>query len=107
MSDSTSATDANFESEVLLSALPVLVDFWGEWCAPCKLMGPMLDEFAQEYAGRVKVVKVEMDRSQKTAMTWHVRSAPTLLLFRAGAVQATHVGMMSKSQLTGMVSRIL
>jgi len=96
-------SDLTFVAEVLDSHLPVLVDFWGEWCGPCKAMAPMLEQFAQEYAGRVKVVKVEMDKNQKTAMQFRVRSAPTLLLFRNGAVQATQVGMVSKSQLAKMV----
>jgi thioredoxin 1 len=98
-----SLTDFTFSSEVLQSKLPVLVDFWGEWCGPCKAMAPMLEQFAQEYAGRVKVVKVEMDKNQKTAMQFRVRAAPTLLLFHNGAVQATQVGMVSKSQLAKMV----
>ena len=97
------ATDSSFSTDVLQSDVPVLVDFWGEWCGPCKAMAPMLEQFAQEYAGRVKVVKVEMDKNQKTAMQFRVRSAPTLLLFRNGAVQATQVGMVSKSQLAKMV----
>ncbi len=97
------ASDDTFDFEVLKSDTPVLVDFWGEWCGPCKAMAPMLEQFAQEYAGRVKVVKVEMDKNQKTAMQFRVRSAPTLLLFRNGAVQATQVGMVSKSQLAKMV----
>ena len=97
------ATDASFSNDVLQSNIPVLVDFWGEWCGPCKAMAPMLEQFAQEYAGRVKVVKVEMDKNQKTAMQFRVRSAPTLLLFRDGAVQATQVGMVSKAQLAKMV----
>src|ERR1700710_1068413 len=99
----SNATDFSFTSEVLHSAIPVLVDFWGEWCGPCKAMAPMLEQFAQEYAGRVKVVKVEMDKNQKTAMQFRVRAAPTLLLFRNGEVQATQVGMVSKSQLAKMV----
>ena len=97
------ATDSSFPNDVLQSDIPVLVDFWGEWCGPCKAMAPMLEQFAQEYAGRLKVVKVEMDKNQKTAMQFRVRSAPTLLLFRNGAVQATQVGMVSKSQLAKMV----
>ena len=101
------ATDSSFSTDVLQSDVPVLVDFWGEWCGPCKAMAPMLEQFAQEYAGRVKVVKVEMDKNQKTAMQFRVRSAPTLLLFRNGAVQATQVGMVSKSQLTKMVDAAL
>src|ERR1700759_589463 len=99
----TDATDSSFHADVLQSDVPVLVDFWGEWCGPCKAMAPMLEQFAQEYAGRVKVVKVEMDKNQKTAMQFRVRSAPTLLLFRNGAVQATQVGMVSKAQLAKMV----
>ncbi len=99
--------DSEFTDQVLHSNLPVLVDFWGEWCGPCKAMAPMLEQFAQEYAGRVKVVKVEMDKNQKTAMQFRVRSAPTLLLFRNGAVQATQVGMVSKSQLAKMVDAAL
>ncbi len=100
---SIDATDSSFSSDVLKSDIPVLVDFWGEWCGPCKAMAPMLEQFALDYAGRVKVVKVEMDKNQKTAMQFRVRSAPTLLLFRNGAVQATQVGMVSKAQLAKMV----
>jgi thioredoxin len=103
MTVTKNVSDGTFANDVLNSDIPVLVDFWGEWCGPCKAMAPMLEQFAQEYAGRVKVVKVEMDKNQKTAMQFRVRSAPTLLLFRNGAVQATQVGMVSKSQLTKMV----
>lgn len=98
-----STSDADFQNDVLQSNIPVIVDFWGEWCGPCKAMAPMLEQFAEENAGRVKVVKLEMDKNQKTAMQFRVRSAPTLLLFRNGAVQATQVGMVSKSQLAKMV----
>ena len=107
MTTLTSSTDTTFTSDVLQSDLPVLVDFWGEWCGPCKAMLPMLEQFAQDYAGRVKVVKVEMDKNQKTAMAWRVRAAPTLLLFNRGAVQATQVGMVSKAQLARMVDETL
>lgn len=108
MTDSiANATDSTFEAEVLKAAQPVLVDFWGEWCGPCKAMVPMLEQFAKDYAGRVKVVKVEMDKNQKTAMAWRVRSAPTLVLFRNGNVAATQVGMVSKSQLVRMVDAAL
>ena len=108
MSNSTyHATDTNFDTEVRASDTPVLVDFWATWCAPCKAMTPMLDELAGEYAGRVKVVKVEMDANPKTAIACHVRSAPTLLLFKGGAVQATQVGLVSKTQLRGMLDAAL
>jgi thioredoxin 1 len=103
----TNATDDDFDTQVLRSDLPVLVDFWGQWCAPCKAMLPMLEQFAQDYAGRVKVIKVEMDKNQKTAMAWRVRAAPTMLLFKNGSVQATQVGMVSKAQLRQLVERVL
>lgn len=108
MTDSiTTTTDADFDSEVLRSALPVLVDFWDEWCGPCKAMAPMLEQFAADCANRVKVVTVEMDKNQRTAIAWRVRSAPTLLLFHRGAVHATHVDMASRSQLTAFVAAVL
>jgi thioredoxin 1 len=101
------ATDADFDTEVRAADTPVLVDFWATWCAPCKAMAPMLDELSRDYAGRVKVVKVEMDANPKTAIACHVRSAPTLLLFKGGAVQATQVGLVSKSQLRRMLDAAL
>jgi thioredoxin 1 len=101
------ATDADFDTEVRACDTPVLVDFWATWCAPCKAMAPMLDDLSRDYAGRVKVVKVEMDSNPKTAIACHVRSAPTLLLFKGGAVQATQVGLVSKSQLRRMLDAAL
>jgi thioredoxin 1 len=103
----TSASDADFAVQVMQSETPVLVDFWGEWCGPCKAMAPMLDQLAADYAGRAKIVKVEMDKNQKTAMAWRVRSAPTLVLFKHGAVHATHVGMASKAQLAKLIDAAL
>jgi thioredoxin 1 len=103
----TNAIDTDFDTQVLKSALPVLVDFWGEWCSPCKAMLPTLEQLAADYAGRANIVKVEMDKNQQTAMAWRVRAAPTLLLFKAGAVQATHVGMASKAQLARMIDAAL
>jgi thioredoxin 1 len=103
----TSASDADFAAQVMQSETPVLVDFWGEWCGPCKAMAPMLDQLAADYAGRAKIVKVEMDKNQKTAMAWRVRSAPTLVLFKHGAVHATHVGMASKAQLAKLIDAAL
>ena len=101
------ATDADFATQVLQSSTLVLVDFWGEWCAPCKMIAPMLEDVAHDYAGKVKVVKVNIDENQRTAITWRVRSAPTLMLFKNGAVAATQIGATSKSQLVQMVERAL
>jgi thioredoxin 1 len=103
----TNATDADFSAHVLQASMPVLVDFWGEWCSPCKMIAPMLEDLARDYAGRVKVVKVEMDKNQQTAMAWRVRSAPTLLLFKNGTVAATQIGAVSKAQLVQMFERVL
>lgn len=102
----THTTDASFEGDVLHSALPVLVDFWGEWCAPCKALAPMLEQLAADYAGRLRVTKVELDKNQKTAIACGVRSAPTLLLFAGGKVQATQIGMVSRQQLAAMIERV-
>ena len=103
----SSSTDATFPADVLQCPLPVLVDFWGEWCGPCKAMLPTLEQLATDYAGRAKIVKVEMDKNQQTAMAWRVRAAPTLLLFKGGVVHATHVGMASKAQLARLIDAAL
>jgi len=107
MNATSNSSDSTFPSDVLASGLPVLVDFWGQWCAPCKAMAPMLDQLAAEYAGRAKIVKVEMDKNPKTANAFRVRAAPTLLLFKDGAVRATHIGMASKAQLTRLIDAAL
>jgi thioredoxin 1 len=99
------ATDADFDSQVLTSDLPVLVDFWAPWCGPCKMIAPALDQLAAEYAGKAKIVKVDVDQNQQTAMKFHVRSIPMLLLFKGGQVQATQIGAVGKAQLAQMIDK--
>ena len=100
-------SDATFEQEVLQSKTPVLLDFWAEWCGPCKMIAPILDELAESYQGRLKVVKVNVDLSQKTPRTYGIRGIPTLMLFKDGKVQATQIGAVSKTQLTQLIEREL
>ncbi len=96
-------TDANFDTEVLQSALPVLVDYWAEWCGPCKMIAPILDEIASEYGDRLKVAKLNIDENQITPPKYGIRGIPTLMLFKNGNIEATKVGALSKSQLTAFI----
>ena len=92
-------SDSNFDSDVLRSDKPVLLDFWAEWCSPCKMIAPLLTEAADEYADRLAVVKLNIDENPNTPQKFGIRSIPTLMLFKDGAVQAQKLGTMSKSQL--------
>jgi thioredoxin 1 len=96
-------TDASFKADVLDSAVPVLVDYWAEWCGPCKMIAPILDEVAKEYHGRLKVAKLNIDENPKTPGEFGIRGIPTLILFKGGNVEATKVGALSKSQLTAFI----
>ena len=96
-------TDANFEDEVLNSSDPVLVDYWAEWCGPCKMIAPILDEIASEYTGKIKVAKLNIDDNPQTPPKYGIRGIPTLMLFKNGSVEATKVGALSKSQLTAFI----
>jgi thioredoxin 1 len=96
-------TDDSFEDEVLKSLEPVLVDYWADWCGPCKMIAPVLDEIAGEYAGRIKVAKLNIDENPNTPPRYGIRGIPTLMLFRQGEVEATKVGAVSKSQLTAFI----
>jgi thioredoxin 1 len=96
-------SDTNFENDVLKSDLPVLVDYWAEWCGPCKMIAPILDEIAADYQGKLKIAKVNVDENQQITQKYGIRSIPTLILFKDGNVQAQKVGAMSKSQLAAFV----
>ena len=92
-------TDENFETEVVKASKPVIVDFWAEWCGPCKMIGPILVELSEEYADKVKIVQLNVDENNNTAIKYAVRSIPTLILFKDGQVQAQHIGAAAKGQL--------
>ena len=96
-------TDETFEPEVLNSDTPVLVDYWAEWCGPCKSIAPILDEVAKEYEGRLKIAKINVDENQQVPAQFGIRGIPTLMLFKNGNVEATRVGALSKSQLTAFL----
>ena len=100
-------TDANFDREVLQSGIPVLVDFWATWCAPCKAIAPLIDSIADEYAGKVKVGKVNVDENQTTPSKYGVRGIPTIILFKDGAVVEQVVGAVPKSQIDALIAKTL
>jgi thioredoxin 1 len=95
--------DDTFDADVLQSTTPVLLDYWAEWCGPCKMIAPILDEVARDYAGKLKVAKINIDENQETPSKFGVRGIPTLMIFKNGAVEATKVGALSKSQLKAFI----
>lgn len=96
-------TDDTFEQEVINSSNPVLVDYWAEWCGPCKMIAPILEEIASEYTGKVRIAKLNIDENPQTPPRYGIRGIPTLMLFKDGNVEATKVGALSKSQLTAFL----
>ena len=96
-------TDDSFDSEVIQAELPVLVDYWAEWCGPCKMIAPVLEEIADEYDGKVKITKLNIDENSGTPPKYGIRGIPTLMIFKGGNVEATKVGALSKSQLTAFI----
>ena len=96
-------TDDTFETEVIKSSNPVLVDYWAEWCGPCKMIAPILEEIASEYTDKIKVAKLNIDDNPQTPPKYGIRGIPTLMLFKDGNVEATKVGALSKSQLTAFI----
>ena len=105
LSQAIAVTDASFDQEVMQSDVPVLVDFWAEWCGSCRSVGPTVDALASEYQGKVKVVKLNVDDNPETANGFGIRSIPTLMVFEAGAVRETAVGAQPKARLAQLIER--
>jgi thioredoxin 1 len=100
-------TDSSFEADVLKAEGPVLVDFWAEWCGPCKMIAPVLDELAGDYAGKISICKMDVDANKETPAKFNIRGIPTLMIFKDGALDSTKVGALSKTQLVEFINSAL
>lgn len=100
-------TDDNFETEVLNSEIPVLIDFWAVWCGPCKIIAPVVEQIAEEYDGKIKVGKLDVDDNQQTSIKFGVRSIPTILIFKSGQVKETIIGAVAKQQIIQKVNAVI
>ncbi|HEX7814859.1 thioredoxin TrxA [Dyella sp.] len=103
----THVSDAAFQKEVLDSDTPVLLDFWAEWCGPCKAIAPALEELAQQYQGKLRIAKINIDENQQTPRSYNVRGIPTLMIFKNGKVEATQIGAVSKGALAQMIDKAI
>lgn len=107
MSEMVEVTDENFEAEIMNSDLPALVDFWAEWCGPCRMVSPVVEELANDYKGKVKVAKMDVDKNRETPTRFGIRNIPTLIFFKGGEVTQTIIGVQPKSQIEEEIKKLL
>ena len=107
MSDIMQVNDENFDAEIMKSDLPAMVDFWAEWCGPCRMVGPVVEELSKAYEGKIKIVKMDVDKNRQTPATFGIRNIPTLMLFKGGEVAQTIIGAQPKSYIEGELKKLL
>ncbi len=107
MADLLQVTDDSFDDEIMNSEMPAMVDFWAEWCGPCKMVGPVVEELAQEYEGKIKIAKMDVDKNRETPVRFGIRNIPTLIMFKGGQVVQTIVGAQTKSNLDEELKKLL
>lgn len=107
MGDLLHVTDGNFDDEIMKSDIPSMVDFWAEWCGPCKMVGPVVEELAREYQGKIKIAKMDVDKNRETPVKFGIRNIPTLILFKGGEVVKMIVGAQTKGYLDGELKKML